>query len=95
MALAAQIAALGAQMDRKISKFMNASALLGNHALEEIAGPGNVLPSAMVPPVWFPATRTELDTLTGPRGERDKAHVLSSIEASLSTFTLCGFLSHK
>ena len=72
-ALGAQIAALGAQIAAQgvqILKVLNSSALLGNHYLEEIAGPGNVLPSAVVPPVWFPATLTELDTLTGPRGKK-------------------------
>ena len=93
MALAAQIAVLGGQIaaldtkitafDKKLTKVMNSSALLGIHALEEIAGPGNVLPSAAVPPVWFPSTRTELETLTGPRGEtRSKdPHVVESPRA--------------
>lgn len=64
-AIAIQIAALGAQM----AKMMNSSALLGSHVLQEVPGPGNVLPSNAAPPLWFPATRTELDVMTGPRGE--------------------------
>lgn len=71
-ALAAQIAALGGQIAAlgiQIAKMMNSSALLGAHTLQEVPGPGNVLPSAAAPLIWFPATRTELDVMSGPRGE--------------------------